>query len=90
MSFFNSLFENDNKINEGNIIIFIATIMFVVIDTVALCFSNLNNFLVVFFLGLVAEHMLFIFFMNKTENSKFEAKDVLNSLEKVAVESVKK
>ena len=80
----NGLFTDNNNINESNIILFIATIMLVVIEIVAL-YNNLTYL----YLILVAEHLIFIFLMNKTENSKLEAKDVLNNISLILKEKIK-
>ncbi|GEM_PF-5178894 len=77
------VFTDNNTINESNIILFIATIMLVVIEIVALCKS-----LTILFLILVAEHLLFIFCMNKTENSKLDAKEVIKGVTSVLEKKV--
>lgn len=72
MSFLKSIFADGNKINEGNIILFILTFMLVVIDIVALV-----KHLDVFFIMLVGEHLLAIFLLAKSEHSILDANKVV-------------
>ena len=81
MSFLKSLkniFIDDNKINEGNIILFILTFMLVVIDIVALI-KNLD----IFFTMLVGEHLLAIFLFAKSEHSKLDVNKVAETVVEV-------
>lgn len=79
--FFKSLITDGNKINESNIILFVATIMFIATDIVSWC-KGLD----MFFTISIAEHLLFIFVMSKSEHSKLDANRVIE----VAGEVLKK
>lgn len=81
MSLLKSIITDKNKINEGNIILFILTFMLVVIDIVALV-KNLN----IFFIMLAGEHLLAIFLLAKSEHSELDA----NKAVQVVCETLKK
>ena len=81
MSILKSIITDKNKINEGNIIMGILTIMLVVIDIVAMI-KNLD----IFFIMLVGEHLLAIFLLAKSEHSELD----VNNAVRVAGEVFKK